>query len=305
MFPVSILGAVLVAFLLSQAATTLYLHRSLTHRSMTLQPWLAVSFRVVLWLTTGLDRREWVAVHRKHHVYTDEAADPHSPVQRGVMRVFFFNAGYYRQEANRAGTVATYARDLPADRWDRVLFGKGITGPALGAALLVLLIGPIGAVVAASLHLVLYISQGGMVNSFGHHFGRRPHQNSATNLRWLALLTAGEGMHNEHHEYPRSPRFGNTWWDLGGKLANGLSLENRIRPVFIGREFGNYADRLSRGDVRYLLTYLLPRVGYEGSVIEDVLRAYPQHRVIQTFPVNETPDEDRAALIDKFPERGR
>jgi 4-amino-4-deoxy-L-arabinose transferase-like glycosyltransferase len=86
-----------------------------------------------------------------------------------------------------------------------------------------------------------------------------------------------------------------------GKLANGLSLENRIRPIFVGREFGNYADRKERGDVRYILTYIAPYVGYEGPVIQDVLDAYPNRIIIRTFDVAETTTgHDRAALIDKF-----
>jgi hypothetical protein len=86
-----------------------------------------------------------------------------------------------------------------------------------------------------------------------------------------------------------------------GKLANGLSLENRIRPVFVGREFGNYADRRTRDDVRYILTYVEPCVGYEGPVINDVLDAYPGRRILMTFDVAETTGgHDRAALIDKF-----
>ena len=85
-----------------------------------------------------------------------------------------------------------------------------------------------------------------------------------------------------------------------GKLANGLSLENRIRPIFIGHEFGNYADRKQREDVRYILTYIAPRLGYEGSQIEDVLDAYPGWRVIMKFDVAETPGGyDTAALIEK------
>jgi 4-amino-4-deoxy-L-arabinose transferase-like glycosyltransferase len=86
-----------------------------------------------------------------------------------------------------------------------------------------------------------------------------------------------------------------------GKLANGLSLENRIRPVFVGRGFGNYEDRKRRNDVRYILTYTAPRVGYEGSVIQEVLEAYPDRAVVMTFPVAETTSGlDKAALIDKF-----
>jgi 4-amino-4-deoxy-L-arabinose transferase-like glycosyltransferase len=86
-----------------------------------------------------------------------------------------------------------------------------------------------------------------------------------------------------------------------GKLANGLSLENRIKPVFVGRGFGNYDDRKQRGDVRYILTYVAPYVGYEGPVIRDVLEAYPGRTIIQTFDVAESATgHDRAALIDKF-----
>ena len=85
-----------------------------------------------------------------------------------------------------------------------------------------------------------------------------------------------------------------------GKLANGLALENRIRPIFIGHGFGNFSDRKRREDVRYILTYTTPAIGYEGSQIEDVLAAYPGWRVIMSFDVAETPSgHDRAALIDK------
>jgi Dolichyl-phosphate-mannose-protein mannosyltransferase len=92
-----------------------------------------------------------------------------------------------------------------------------------------------------------------------------------------------------------------------GKLANGLSLENQIRPVFVGTGFGNYEDRKRREDVRYILTYVAPRAktrsgfGYEGPVIEDVLDAYPHRTIVLTFEVAETTTgHDRAALIDKF-----
>jgi hypothetical protein len=91
-----------------------------------------------------------------------------------------------------------------------------------------------------------------------------------------------------------------------GKLANGLALENQIRPIFVGRGFGNYADRLSRGDARYILSYTeadgKPDAGYEGDVILDVLAQYPQRQIVLEFDVQETPGRDRAALIDKFPD---
>ena len=88
---------------------------------------------------------------------------------------------------------------------------------------------------------------------------------------------------------------------MHGKLANGLSLENRIRPVFVGRGFGNYDDRRSRDDIRYVLTYISPTIGFEGPVIRDVLDAYPRRVIVLSVPVAETGSgADRAALLDKF-----
>lgn len=90
-----------------------------------------------------------------------------------------------------------------------------------------------------------------------------------------------------------------------GKLANGLALENRIRPIFIGHDFGNYADRLQRDDARYILTYVSPSVGFESQresgMIQELLDHYARHRITATFVVDETSGPDRAALIDKFP----
>jgi hypothetical protein len=87
-----------------------------------------------------------------------------------------------------------------------------------------------------------------------------------------------------------------------GKLANGLARDNRIRPVFVGRDFGNYADRRVRNDVPFILTYVAPRTGYEGPVILDVIEGYPDRRILWTFDVAETPGgSDRAALIEKGP----
>jgi hypothetical protein len=91
-----------------------------------------------------------------------------------------------------------------------------------------------------------------------------------------------------------------------GKLANGLALESRIRPIFVGNGFGNFEDRLRRDDARYILTYDLPRIGFESSdgsgLIDGILEQYPRRRTIATFVVDETPLPDRAALIDKFPD---
>jgi 4-amino-4-deoxy-L-arabinose transferase-like glycosyltransferase len=92
-----------------------------------------------------------------------------------------------------------------------------------------------------------------------------------------------------------------------GKLANGMALENRIRPIFVGNGFGNYEDRFDRDDARYILTYGLPSVGFESQresgLIQEILDHYPNRRIIEKFEIDETPGPDQAWLIDKAPAR--
>jgi hypothetical protein len=120
---------------------------------------------------------------------------------------------------------------------------------------------------------------------------------------WNLAQFAEWGFHRTYKNYEASLAIGRALPPdtlVQGKLANGLSLENRIRPIFIGHGFGNYADRKDRDDVRYILTYTSPRLGYEGSQITDVLDATPGWRIIMKFDVAETRSgHDSAALIEK------
>src|SRR5512145_1669796 len=103
--------APIVAVALTQVAViapSVYLHRALVHRALVLHPVADLIARTVLWLTTGLDRREWVAVHRKHHAFTDRDGDPHSPRLRGIWHVQFLNAHYYQQEARNPETIPRF-----------------------------------------------------------------------------------------------------------------------------------------------------------------------------------------------------
>jgi hypothetical protein len=122
-------------------------------------------------------------------------------------------------------------------------------------------------------------------------------------LIWNIGQFAGWAVHRTYKNYEASVELGRILPPgtlVQGKLANGLDLENRIRPLFIGHGFGNYADRKARADVRYILTYTDPETGYEGDQIVDVLAAYPGWRIIMKFPVAETRSgHDTAALIEK------
>jgi stearoyl-CoA desaturase (delta-9 desaturase) len=196
-----VLGAVLVGLLVTQVGfvvTTVYLHRALSHRSLTLSRPADFGFRVLTWMLTGIRPRQWVAVHRMHHAFTDTERDPHSPLVLGTAKVLFANAALYRTAA-RDPAGARYIRDLPPDRWDKVLFDHALLGLGLGVGLLVLLLGWQLALIAAAVHMVAYLLGGGAINAIGHRYGRRPHDNNATNNQWLAWLVAGEGLHNNHH----------------------------------------------------------------------------------------------------------
>ena len=187
--------------------TTLYLHRALSHRALTLRPAVVAVCRSVLWVTTGIRPRQWVAVHRKHHAFTDVDGDPHSPRLEGFAMVQFANAALYRRVARDPEVVARFARDLPADRWDRVLFDHALLGLGLGMVALVVTIGPGAAIVAAIFHTAAYLLLNAAINAIGHSFGRQAHVNTSFNDQWLAWLTWGEGLHNNHHAAPTSARF--------------------------------------------------------------------------------------------------
>ena len=201
----------IAAIALTQAAvlaTSIYLHRALAHRSLSLHPLADLCFRVVLWLTTGQRRQEWVAVHRKHHTFTDRDGDPHSPKLLGFWKVQIFNVYYYIREARNQETLQKFAPDLSEDRWDRLIFSWGWSGLGLGTALLCVALGFWYGLFAMVAHWVLYIFVlAPLINGLGHWRGGQNFGNTAYNSRGLAWVTAGESLHNNHHAYPRSPKF--------------------------------------------------------------------------------------------------
>ena len=206
------------AIALTQAAviaTSIYLHRALAHRSISLHPYADLAFRITLWLTTGQSRQQWVAVHRKHHTFTDREGDPHSPRLLGFWRVQLFNVAYYVREARNSETLETFAPDLRPDRLDHVLFRHGVLGLGIGLSLLCSIIGLWPGVIAGALHAILYVFvMAPLINALGHWRGARNFENSASNWRLLAWITGGESLHNNHHAHPRSPKFSVRSWEF-------------------------------------------------------------------------------------------
>lgn len=233
--------AIGVAFVLTQianVATTVYLHRALAHRAVTLSRPLTVIFRTIIWLLTGIRPRQWAAVHRKHHAFTDEDQDPHSPARLGWVRVQLTNVALYRRVARDPGQVQKYARDLPQTTLDRYVLDHAVLGLGTTTASLMVLLGPWLGVITAAFHFALYLSLSAAVNAIAHTFGDRPYENSATNLQWLAFLTSGEGLHNNHHAAPTSARFSLDpgqidpgWWTIRAAQRIGWATVRHDTPI--------------------------------------------------------------------------
>ncbi len=210
------LVAVLVGLGLSQLATlitTVYLHRVLSHRSIRLHPALTMAMRISTWMLTSISPREWVAVHRKHHNFSDVEGDPHSPHIEGYWQIMIGNVYYYRREAMVDDTLQKYASDLPFDRLDKALLRRGTLGFSLTGVALVVLFGVFGpgwgigpGLVALATLAVVYLLLNAAINGAGHTFGYKSFENDATNLKLLALITFGEGLHNNHHARPASAK---------------------------------------------------------------------------------------------------
>jgi stearoyl-CoA desaturase (delta-9 desaturase) len=127
---------------------------------------------------------------------------------QGFWAVQLGNVFFYVREARNRETIEKYARDIKNDRWDRWLFNRGVLGPAAGTAALCAIIGLGWGLFTAGAHAVTYVFfLSSSINGLCHSRGYRTFENTATNLRWLALITGGEGLHNNHHSRPGSPKF--------------------------------------------------------------------------------------------------
>lgn len=226
---------VLVASLLSAglvmaalAAVTVYLHRHLAHGSVTLAgPAVAVS-RGLIFVVSGMKPREWAAVHRKHHKFSDRLEDPHSPHIVGRNKVLFWTAGLYHRVTHSTTVVRDYASDLPVDKWDRWIFDRGAWGPALVLPIVQLL--GMYIILGFGWHLawvafmwpvtiVVFLSGGGIINSLGHTAKQRDPVTDDYSINLglvLTTLTLGEGNHHNHHLDLGSAKFArHAWRDLG------------------------------------------------------------------------------------------
>jgi stearoyl-CoA desaturase (delta-9 desaturase) len=223
------------------AAVTIYLHRSQAHRALDLHPVVAHFFRAWLWLTTGMQTRDWVSIHRKHHAKCETPEDPHSPQTRGIQTVLWSGAELYRAEAKNGETLSRYGHGTPNDWVERNVYSR-FTWQGCGVMLTtnLILFGVAGMAIWAVQMMWIPFFAAGVINGIGHYWGYRNYDapDASTNISPLGLLIGGEELHNNHHTYPTSAKFALRWFefDLGwvyirALQAVGLAKVLRVAPV--------------------------------------------------------------------------
>jgi stearoyl-CoA desaturase (Delta-9 desaturase) len=221
-----------VMYMLTAVGVTVGFHRLLTHRAFQTHAWLRHLLALLGSMSLQGGVIDWVADHRKHHTFTDEDGDPHSPhaghgaglggIARGLWHA---HVGWLFQTHGQASS-RRFAPDLLEDPTMRrinrafplialftfvlpLLLGLTFSGGSWRAALTALLWGGL-----VRIFLVHHITWS--INSICHFFGSRRFatNDQSTNVFWLALPSLGEAWHHNHHAFPRSAFHGLRWYEL-------------------------------------------------------------------------------------------
>jgi stearoyl-CoA desaturase (Delta-9 desaturase) len=196
---------------------TLFLHRGQAHKSIEFHPILSHFMRFWLWLTTGMITKQWVAIHRKHHRFTDKEGDPHSPVVFGIKNIFVKGVYYYYLAAKDARMTVEYGKGTPDDWIERRLYTPHCRlGILLMLIIDLLLFGPWGIVVWGVQMLWIPFHAAGVVNGLGHWFGYRNTntKDKSTNIVPWGIWIGGEELHNNHHANPANPKLSRRWFEF-------------------------------------------------------------------------------------------
>ena len=207
----------LLATHLTIVCVTLYLHRSQAHRGVEFHPVLSHIMRFWLWMTTGQITRQWVAVHRKHHRFTEVEGDPHSPHVFGFWQVLFKGAFLYHTASKDSVMVAQYGAGTPDDWIEQNIYTKHSRAGILLMLLIdLLLFGWWGFVVWGIQMIWIPFWAAGVVNGAGHWWGYRNGETKdhSRNLSPIGIIIGGEELHNNHHLDPASPKFSLKPWEF-------------------------------------------------------------------------------------------
>jgi stearoyl-CoA desaturase (Delta-9 desaturase) len=207
----------LIATHITIVCVTVFLHRGQAHRGLIFHPILSHFMRFWLWLTTGMVTKQWVAIHRKHHRFSDQEGDPHTPHVYGIWTVLFKGAALYHQASKDPQMVATYGQGTPDDWIERKLYSAhSRLGIALMLVIDLVLFGPIGFIVWGIQMIWIPFWAAGVINGVGHWFGYRngSTKDQSRNISPWGIIIGGEELHNNHHLDPASPKLSRRWFEF-------------------------------------------------------------------------------------------
>jgi len=234
-------------YALRMFALTGFYHRYFSHRAFRTSRAVQLVFAVIGASCVQRGPLWWAAHHRQHHRHADTELDPHSPTVHGFLwshMGWFLTPSAFRTDMSRVPDWQKYPELRWLDRFDTVvpvalavtLFGLGsllhATVPSWGTTGAQMLVWGFFVSTVVLFHATVTI------NSLAHRFGRRrfaTRDDSRNNL-WLALITFGEGWHNNHHFYPGAARQGFRWWEVdltwyGLRLLASMGLVWDLKPV--------------------------------------------------------------------------
>ena len=228
-------------------AVTAFYHRYFAHRTFRTSRTLQFVFAVIGAASVQRGPLWWASHHRNHHMHADAPGDPHSP---GLQGFFWSHMGWFLTPAGfktdwkRIPDLIRYPELRWLDRFDIAapvalaigLYGLGAFlhahAPQLSTSGLQLVVWGFCISTVVLFHATVTI------NSLAHRFGTRRFatRDASRNNFWLALITFGEGWHNNHHFYPGSVRQGFRWWEIdltfyGLKIMEICGLVRNLKPV--------------------------------------------------------------------------
>jgi stearoyl-CoA desaturase (delta-9 desaturase) len=236
-----------IAYLVRMFAITGFYHRYFSHRTFKTSRVGQFIFGVLGAAAVQRGPIWWAAHHRHHHAHSDDPSDVHSPVQHGFWRAhvgWFLSSKDFAADLRLVNDLMKYPELRWLDRFDILIaIGLGAAMFFLGA-LLQYTSPELGTTPGQMLVWGFFISTvvcshaTYTINSLSHVFGNQRYRTGDTsrNNWWLAILTLGEGWHNNHHHYCNSTRQGFYWWEYditfyGLKMLSWLGIIWDLKPV--------------------------------------------------------------------------
>jgi stearoyl-CoA desaturase (delta-9 desaturase) len=221
-------------------------HRLHTHRSYKVPLWLEYFFAVCGSLTLEGGPIFWVATHRLHHQFSDQAGDPHSP-RDGA---FWSHVGWIlfgETNHNNTKLMSKYAPDLARHRF-YIWLNDYHWIPVTVTGLAMLAIGGLPMMLWGTMFRVVFgLHATWAVNSATHMWGARRFatRDDSRNTWWVAIISFGEGWHNNHHAHPTSARHGLAWYEFDPSwlLVKALRYFGVAKAVQVASVGTRLADR--------------------------------------------------------------